>query len=139
MSAGSGVAAGGSSGGDASMGDAAESPVASDGAVTNEASVDTCSPPAVAVCDPVKNEGCPPGMQCAVNELASTLTGYCTFSAPMDVGFCFNSGVTESCPPTKACIGDRCKSLCFCDADCDPRECCVEPLGSLGFKVCAPC
>jgi hypothetical protein len=57
----------------------------------------------------------------------------------MDGGFCFNSGVTESCPPQHACVGDTCRTLCFCDADCEKGECCVEPVGTLGFKVCNAC
>ena len=81
-------------------------------------------------------------MQCAV-DWAATLTGYCIFSSPPpplpDGGGCFNSGLTESCPPTFTCVVDQCRALCACDADCEPGQCCSEPVGTTGFHVCREC
>jgi hypothetical protein len=96
--------------------------------------------PVVEGCNPVSNDGCPPAMQCAIDVLAPTLTGYCTFSSPMTAGLeCFNSGVTESCLPKQTCFDFECRTLCFCDADCEEGECCVDPIGDLGFKACGAC
>jgi hypothetical protein len=100
----------------------------------------SCAAPTVAVCNPVTNQGCPDlMMQCAVDPAAPVLSGYCIFSAPMDAGPCLNTLVTESCPPTSTCLGGECRTLCFCDTDCDEGQCCVEPVGNLGFKVCGDC
>jgi hypothetical protein len=101
----------------------------------------TCVPPAVTGCNPVTNDGCAPElqMQCAVDVAAPSPTGYCIFSAPMDAGACFNSGLTESCPPTTTCVGGECRPLCFCDADCEEGKCCAEPIGITGFNVCGDC
>lgn len=113
-------------------------PRGSDAAVSGGAG--SCKPK-VEFCNPVTNEGCPPSTQCAVDFTAATLAGYCIFSAPMPMldGSCFNSGVTESCPPSATCFEFQCRSLCFCDADCTQGQCCVDPVGSLGFKVCGDC
>jgi len=102
-----------------------------------------CAPANIEGCNPVTNEGCAEAlmMQCAVDFLA-TSTGYCIFYSgptPVPGGECFNSGVTESCPPTFACVDSKCRELCFCDADCEAGQCCVEPLESTGFKVCGDC
>jgi hypothetical protein len=112
----------------------------SDAAVSSDAGGSTCMPADAAVCNPVTNEGCPDSMQCAVDGLSDVLAGYCIFSTPMpDAGFCFNSGVTESCPPKQTCVVDQCRTLCFCDADCEEKQCCVESIGTVGFKVCGAC
>jgi hypothetical protein len=120
-------------------GGGAVAPHEPDASVVGDAGA-TCTP-AVALCNPVTNDGCPPSMQCAVDLGADVLAGYCIFSAPMDMpdGGCFNSGVTESCPPTSTCFDFQCRTLCFCDADCEKGQCCVEPVGSFGFKVCGDC
>jgi hypothetical protein len=102
-----------------------------------------CTPVDIAVCNPVTNEGCPGSlaMQCAV-DWAATLSGYCIFSSPPPVAgadTCFNSGVTESCPPTFTCVVDQCRRLCLCDADCEQGQCCTEEVGSTGFHVCRDC
>jgi hypothetical protein len=101
----------------------------------------TCAPPTVTGCNPVSNDGCAPElmMQCAVDLAAPSPTGYCIFAAPMDGGACFNSGLTESCPPTTTCVAGECRSLCFCDADCEEGKCCAEPIGITGFNVCGDC
>jgi len=98
---------------------------------------DSCDP-AVVACNPVTNEGCPPPMQCAVDLLSDVLAGYCIFNGPVADG-CFNSGVTESCPPTETCFNFECRTLCFCDGDCKEGQCCVDPIGELGFKACGDC
>jgi hypothetical protein len=106
-----------------------------------DASASNCAPK-VDGCNPVKNEGCLAelGMHCTVDPLAFTLAGYCIFSATQDGGTgCLNTFVTESCPPKSTCFEGQCQKLCFCNSDCDPGECCAEPLGSLGFKVCNKC
>jgi hypothetical protein len=101
-----------------------------------------CTPAAVAVCNPVTNDGCPDSTQCAIDFAAEELAGYCIFSGPlpMDSGVgCLNTGVTESCPGSSTCVDGLCRTLCFCDADCEEEQCCVEPIGDLGFKVCGEC
>lgn len=95
--------------------------------------------PSVALCNPVTNQGCPAGMQCAIDLAAPSLAGYCIFSAPMDAGFCFNSLVTESCPPRATCVNGECRNLCFCNEDCDDGQCCLESIGTTGFKLCGDC
>lgn len=99
-----------------------------------------CTPPQPAVCNPLLNDGCAPelGMHCAVDTLAPTLAGYCTFSAPADAGACLNTGVTNSCPPTTTCVEGECRPLCFCDTDCE-GGCCAISVGNTGFKVCGDC
>jgi hypothetical protein len=108
-----------------------------DASITDDAGATSCSPE-VQLCNPVTNEGCPPSMQCAVDLAWDVLAGYCIFSSPPMPG-CFNSGVTESCPPSQTCFDFECRTLCFCDADCDAGQCCKEPIGTLGFKVCGDC
>jgi hypothetical protein len=97
----------------------------------------------VAVCNPVRNTGCPVELatQCGPDLSAATLAGYCTFTGPIpDAGIgCLNTVATESCPATTACVNGQCRPLCFCDADCGPGTCCTEPLGEQGFFLCAPC
>jgi hypothetical protein len=102
-----------------------------------------CPALAITVCDPVKNQGCSGAlsMQCAI-DYASTLTGYCIYSAPPAPGMlgeCFNSGITESCPATFTCFGDRCEKICLCDADCEAGTCCRQPIEATGFSVCGDC
>lgn len=131
----------GAGGGASGVGGAAGDPDDADAAVeagSGGSSGDGCSP-VVEVCNPVTNDGCPPTMQCAVDLLATAPTGYCTFSSPPMPGTCFNSGVTESCLPTEACVDFECRKLCFCDADCGAGECCVDPVGEAGFKACGAC
>ena len=102
----------------------------------------SCPEPAIAVCDPVQNKYCDPNfaMQCAI-DLLSPLTGYCIFSSPMSVlgGSCFNSGLTESCPPRATCFNGTCATICLCDTDCGAGSCCSEPIGDTGFSVCGGC
>ena len=99
-----------------------------------------CDEPQVTTCDPVHNTGCADEllMQCAVDFAAPQLAGYCIFSAPQPVG-CLNTLLTESCPPTTACVAGQCRRLCFCDSQCEGGQCCVEPIGNFGFKVCGEC
>jgi hypothetical protein len=101
----------------------------------------SCQPPDVTGCNPVTNEGCLAelGQHCALDPLQPTPTGYCIFTAPMDAGVCLNTGLTESCPPMTACLDGECRSLCFCDADCEEEKCCAEPIGTTGFNVCGDC
>lgn len=113
-----------------------------DGGSTSDAGT-TCAPVEIAVCNPVTNQGCSAalGMQCAV-DFTVPLGGYCIFYSgppPALGGACLNTGVTESCAPTSACVGDRCRQLCLCDADCDEGQCCSDPLQGTGFKVCGEC
>jgi hypothetical protein len=115
---------------------AAGAPLEPDASVIGDAG-GSCDPD-VLLCDPVTNQGCPSGMQCAVDLANPVLAGYCIFSAPM-AGGCFNSGVTESCPPSATCFNFECRTLCFCDDDCEEAKCCVEPVGTAGFKVCGEC
>ncbi|MET0388671.1 MAG: hypothetical protein ABW321_22050 [Polyangiales bacterium] len=103
-----------------------------------------CVRPAVAVCDPVINEGCPAAlrMQCAVDFASDALAGYCIFQgppAPNGSPTCLNTIATESCGPTTTCVFGTCRALCFCDSDCAAGECCREKIGDLGFKVCSSC
>lgn len=133
--------AGGTSGASGSGGaggtiDAAIDPIGPDATVTG-GSGGSCDPD-VQLCNPVTNDGCPPEMQCAVDAFSDVLAGYCIFNGPV-AGGCFNSGVTESCPPTQTCFDFECRTLCFCDDDCMEGQCCVEPVGTLGFKVCGEC
>ena len=102
-----------------------------------------CPPVTIAVCNPVKNQGCSGaiGMQCAI-DYAATLAGYCIFDAPPAPGMpaeCLNTGVTESCPATFTCFADRCEKICLCDADCDAGRCCTQPIEATGFSVCSDC
>ncbi|MGD8862209.1 MAG: hypothetical protein PVI30_19510 [Myxococcales bacterium] len=100
-----------------------------------------CPRPEVAVCNPVTNVGCQASlqMQCAVDLLAPGLAGYCIFRGLYDGGTCFNSGVTEDCPPTQTCYGGECRKLCFCDADCNAGQCCSLRVGNYGFGACGDC
>jgi hypothetical protein len=102
-----------------------------------------CARAAVDVCNPVTNEGCLDSlsMQCAV-DYASHLTGYCIFysgQSPTPGVDCLNTGVTESCPPTSACVDGQCRELCLCNADCEAGTCCTQRLEDTGFKVCGAC
>ncbi len=95
--------------------------------------------PLVTGCDPTIEGGCPDLMQCVIDLLAPTPTGYCVFSTPMGAGMCVGSPMTESCPPTFTCFGGFCQELCLCDEDCSTGRCCGEPVGAQGFKLCADC
>jgi hypothetical protein len=101
-----------------------------------------CERPAVAVCDPVMNSGCPDilAMQCAIDHGADVTAGYCIFQAPNSMmgPTCLNTVVTESCPPRSTCVGGMCRTLCFCDIDCN-GECCNQPVGAHRFRACGPC
>jgi hypothetical protein len=88
----------------------------------------SCTAPTVAVCNPMKNDICSDVLQCDVDSLSTTLAGQCVATP-----------VTESCPPKATCHNGACRQLCFCDADCKTGECCNEPVGQLGFKVCGGC
>jgi hypothetical protein len=129
----SGAAAGLGGGDDSDAGDSSEL----DASANGDAGGASCTPE-VQVCNPVTNDGCLEPMQCAVDLASDVLTGYCIFNGPVGVG-CFNSGVTESCPPKSTCFDFECRTLCFCDDDCDAGQCCVDPIGTLGFKACGAC
>ncbi|MFT3926451.1 MAG: hypothetical protein QM778_28155 [Myxococcales bacterium] len=115
---------------------------ASDGSTTSDADSARCDRQ-VDVCNPVTNTGCSEALvqRCAPDLSSAKLAGYCTFMGEIPDGGleCFNSVVTESCPPKSTCHNGACRSLCFCDADCGDGQCCTEPLGEQGFAVCAPC
>lgn len=102
-----------------------------------------CDAKPMGVCNPLTNEGCAPELsqQCAVDLAAPNLAGYCIFSAPLDGGAvaCLNTGLTESCPPTETCFGGECRRYCLCDDQCDAGQCCTDPIGTQGFKVCGDC
>lgn len=148
-SAGSGTAGtgAGSGAGQGSAGTKSSAGEGEDGAVASDdddggSAGGTCTPPSTppAVCDPVKNTGCGMGMQCDVDLVATQLAGRCTFSAPPDGGTgCFASPFTQSCPPTQTCEANACRDICLCDADCRAGSCCSQPLGTQGWKLCAPC
>jgi hypothetical protein len=87
----------------------------------------------------MKNDICTDALQCDVDGLSTTLAGHCVFSTLIDGGLCVATPVTESCPPKATCHNGACRQLCFCDADCKTGECCNEPVGQLGFKVCGDC
>lgn len=127
------ASSGGTGGASPSAGGAAGAPLDEDASVIGE----SCDPD-VLLCNPVTNEGCAPPMQCAVDAFSDVLSGYCIFNGPVADG-CFNSGVTESCPPTETCLDFECRKLCFCDDDCAEGQCCVDPVGDLGFKACGAC
>ena len=102
-----------------------------------------CPETAIAICDPIKNIGCPSGvsMQCAI-DYAATLTGYCIYNAPPALGMsgeCLNTGITESCPAQFTCFSERCAKICLCDAECDAGQCCSQPIQGTGFSVCGDC
>ncbi|MDD9936340.1 MAG: hypothetical protein OXT09_22200 [Myxococcales bacterium] len=99
-----------------------------------------CEHPAIGVCDPVANTGCPPelGMQCAV-DLANTLAGYCIFASPPTILPCLNTLVTESCAAGSACVDGECRRLCFCDSECEAGQCCNGPIAAHGFSACGDC
>jgi hypothetical protein len=146
--AGSGGTGGARDGGDDASGGAGGSGVSPadastgggfDASVARDAGSGADCAPSVALCNPVTNQGCPAAMQCAIDLAAPSLAGYCIFSAPMDAGFCFNSLVTESCPPSTTCVNGECRDLCFCHGDCDDGQCCLEPIGTTGFKLCGDC
>jgi hypothetical protein len=100
----------------------------------------TCAPPSPpAVCDPVNDTGCEPGSQCDVDLFQGGLAGVCVFSTPYDAGPCTMTPLSQSCPGEHTCVLGVCRQLCFCDADCAPGECCVEPLDTLGWTLCARC
>ena len=125
---------------DAMSSDAMQSDAAS---VADDAGA-ACPSPEIALCNPVTNEGCSDliRMQCAVDLAAQALAGYCIFRGPEpppDLTMCLNTLVTESCPPKSTCVLGRCRTLCFCDAQCTGEDCCVEPIGNFGFKVCGSC
>ena len=93
-------------------------------------------------CNPIANTGCSEElrMQCDVDALAS-LQGVCVFKAmPPQDGSCLNVPPTESCPPRQTCVNfSSCRTLCLCDGDCDPGDCCTTPLGETGFRTCSAC
>jgi len=132
----SGTGGGGAGAGSGGDDEDADPPNTTDASVIDEPAA-SCAPE-VQVCNPVTNEGCPEPMQCAVDLASDVLAGYCIFNGPVGAG-CFNSGVTESCPPTSTCFDFECRTLCFCDADCEAGQCCVDPVGTLGFKACGAC
>ena len=108
----------------------------------SEPAAESCGSQAgVAVCNPITNRGCAGelGMQCDVDLLASTLSGVCVFSATSPNPECLAIPPTESCPPKQTCVEGVCQTVCLCDADCGSGACCRDPLGELGFKLCAEC
>jgi hypothetical protein len=98
---------------------------------------------AVAMCDPVHNTGCNALLQqqCDLGtSLTGMPTGNCVFNSGSEGGgACIATPVTESCPPRSTCVSGACRSLCFCNADCDAGQCCSEPSGIAGFTLCGPC
>jgi hypothetical protein len=95
----------------------------------------------IAGCNPITNTGCAGelGMQCDVDLLASTLSGVCVFSATSPNPECLAIPPTETCPPQQTCVEGVCQTICLCDSDCGLGACCRDPLGELGFKMCATC
>lgn len=116
---------------------------AAPGELRPDASADSgsaCAPTSspFAACDPVHDTGCDPGLQCDV-DFAQPMASLCAFSTPYDAGPCVTTPLSESCPERNTCLDGICRSLCFCDADCAAGECCLEPLDTLGWMLCAPC
>jgi hypothetical protein len=94
----------------------------------------------VAVCDPIHNTGCNPLQQCDVNPLQTNMpTGQCVFGGGADGGACTATIFTESCPSRSTCVDGGCRQLCFCNGDCPAGQCCSDPSGPPGFKLCGPC
>lgn len=99
-----------------------------------------CAPPTTpfAVCDPVRNTGCSFIVRCDVNTDTKG-EGRCVgLGALGENAFCTSASWTDTCSATLTCISNKCRKLCFCNADCG-SECCTEDVGSTGFKVCAAC
>jgi hypothetical protein len=134
-------------GDDAPPGDATPPAEASDASNTSDASAadalvegGACATP-VAVCNPVHDTGCNPLQQCDVDTTqTATPTGLCVFNATSEGGgACTMTFVSESCLPGQTCVSGTCRSLCFCNADCQVGQCCSDPSGPQGFTLCAAC
>ncbi len=95
----------------------------------------------VPVCDPVHNTGCNPLQQCDVDPTQkTTATGLCLFYSGSDAsGACMSTGITESCAAKQTCVSGACRSLCFCNADCAPGDCCSDTSGAAPFTLCQRC
>ena len=93
----------------------------------------------VPVCDPVHNTGCNPLQQCDVDPAQTKPTGLCLFGGGAEAGVCTSSIFTESCAPRSTCVDGGCRPLCFCNADCPLGQCCTDPSGPSGFKLCGAC
>ncbi|MGO9839557.1 MAG: hypothetical protein ACLP1X_35720 [Polyangiaceae bacterium] len=101
--------------------------------------VSNCQP-SVPVCDPVHNTGCNPLQQCDVDPTQTqTPTGLCVFGSPSDAAMCLATAVTESCGPGSTCAGGTCRSLCYCDSDCPPGQCCSGTSNAGAFLLCESC
>lgn len=91
-----------------------------------------------AVCDPVRNTGCPPIplMQCDVDP-AAELTGRCAIFTPTPIVSCAATTTEQSvaCLARTACVDDRCVPLCHCDDDCPTGTTCSHDTVS-GFRLC---
>jgi hypothetical protein len=100
----------------------------------------TCAPAKPpAVCDPVRNTGCPPIplMQCDVDPAAAELTGRCAIFTPTPIVSCAATTTDQSaaCLAKTACVDDRCVPLCHCDDDCPAGTTCSGDTVS-GFRLC---
>lgn len=105
---------------------------------------DSCRPSqVVALCDPVRNTGCPPLTQCDIDTAATTATGRCVFfQAAFDPNSCMATFVNTTCAAQSTCVGNRCRKLCYCDGDRPAGECCADTSGpgpAGAFKLCRPC
>jgi len=104
------------------------------------ASSGACAPAQeAAVCDPVRNQGCPPIplMQCDVDPSASEPTGRCAIFTPTPIVPCSSTTTAESvaCFAKSTCVDDQCRTLCYCDDDCPSGTTCgSETVG--GFRLC---
>jgi hypothetical protein len=103
---------------------------------------ESCEPAmAIAVCDPVRNTGCPALTQCDIEPTATAATGRCVFyQAPLDPSACASNVYASTCAAQSACVANACRSVCYCDADCPAGERCTDTAapGPAGvFKLCS--
>lgn len=105
-----------------------------------------CAPSApIDTCDPVRNTGCPPLMQCDIDTGATKATGRCVFQAEADASVadsCSATFVSETCAAQSTCVSNQCRKMCYCDGDCPRGQCCNDASGpgpAGAFKLCSPC
>lgn len=113
-------------------------PAASSASDAGKPTSNACAP-TIATCDPVRNTGCPPLMQCDIDTGATTPAGRCVFFMNPDGGQCSSSFVSVGCAAQNTCVAGQCRKLCYCDGDCAQGETCSDTSGpgpAGAFKLC---